>query len=297
MRQGIKFALITAVISGISIFSNAVFVSKADPLVFAFMRNALVIVICSALLIGQSKLSLVAKLSLKQWGLLALIGIVGGGIPFALFFTGLSQIGAVSGNLIQKTLFLWVLLLAVPILKERVSRIQIVGYGVLLAGMFYSGSSISILPKMGTWLILVATILWAIEQIIAKLTLKTVDPLIVAWGRMVFGLPCLALAIGMSGKTGLLFSSPSYVITPLVVSALLLTAYMSAWYRALSVAPATLVSSVLVIAPVVTAILSRIVLHKPFVEGQILSSLMLVLGATMVIGQYVKRSQHASYES
>lgn len=286
MKQGIRLALLTALISGISIFANGIFVSKTDPLVFAFVRNLAVAVLLSLLLFLNFSKQRVQNLSLKQWGNLALIGAIGGGIPFALFFTGLSQIGAVNGNVIQKSLFLWVALLAVPLLGERIQRLQILGYACLLFGMFYFGGGLSIVPKIGTWLVLIATLLWSIEQIIAKKTLVSVSPLIVAWGRMVFGLPMLLLAVIFMGKTGMLMQTGTYSFAPLAVSTLMLTVYMASWYSALSKAPAMLVSSVLVVAPVVTAMLTRFVLQKPFKDGQMLSFGLIVVGVLFIVSQY-----------
>ncbi len=288
MKQGIRFALLTALISGISIFANGVFVSKVDPLIFAFVRNTIVALLFTIVLLGQSPMQKIRELTSKQWGMLVLVGIVGGGIPFALFFTGLAQIGAVNSNIIQKSLFLWVVLLAVPLLGERIRRVQFLGYALLLLGMFYFGGGVSIVPKLGTWLVLLATVLWSFEQILAKKILTDVSPLIVSWGRMVFGLPLLFLSIVFMGKTGVLVHPSTYAVAPLFVSALLLMAYMVSWYNALAKAPAVVVSCVLVLAPVITAILTRFVLLKPFKDGQILSFSFIVFGVICILSEYRK---------
>lgn len=291
MKKGIQLAILTAGISGVSIFANGIFVSRTDPLVFAFVRNIVVLAILSMWIGISSHVSHVRALTAKQWWMLVLIGIVGGGIPFALFFTGLAEIGAVNGNIIQKTLFIWVAVMAVPLLGEKIHRMHSIGYALLLVGMFYFGGGIAVVPKTGTWLVLGATVLWAVEQIIAKRTLSHVPPVIVAWGRMLFGVPMLFAAIAILGKIGLLSQQHTYSVAPLTVSAVLLTLYMTTWYSALKRAPAVLVSSVLVAAPVVTALLTRFVLQKPFKEGQMVSLTMLVVGVLFILGEYIKRSK------
>src|SRR3972149_5145265 len=55
----------------------------------------------------------------RQWGGLLILGVIGGSIPFLLFFTGLAQASAPSAAFIHKTLFIWVALLAIPFLGER----------------------------------------------------------------------------------------------------------------------------------------------------------------------------------
>lgn len=282
MKKGVYLAIAAAIISGVSIFVNAFFISKTDPFIFTIVRNAAVAVLLTGILLAGGFAQKLRLLSKKDWGKLMLIGAVGGGIPFALFFTGLSTIGAFNGNMIQKSLFLWVALLAVPLLKERISKVQLVGYVVLFIGMFVLGGTIRVVPSVGMWLILASTILWAIENIIAKVTLQTVPPIVVSWGRMMFGLPFLFAAAAVMGRLPLLLSPAAYTPMPIVVSSILLTVYVTTWYSALALAPATLVSSILVFAPVVTALLGSVILKKVII-GQQLTSLFLLTAGTVLV--------------
>jgi drug/metabolite transporter (DMT)-like permease len=293
MKKGVIYGLFTAGISGFSIFANTLFVSTTDPLIFTCIRNFVVALFLTAMLIVGGKIKKLTTLSKKEWGKLLAIGAIGGGIPFALFFTGLSQIGAVNSNILQKTLFLWVAIMAVPILKERISKIQLFGYITLFIGMFFFGGTYTIIPKTGTWLVLAATILWAIENVVAKITLKTIPPVIVAWGRIVFGLPFLVISVSLFGKLGLLVNVSSYTFTPIISSSILLTLYMTTWYSALAFAPATLVSSVLVFAPVVTAVISLIVLKKPILGSQVVMGILFTAGTLLLITErlILKRRQ------
>jgi drug/metabolite transporter (DMT)-like permease len=278
-NKGIFLSLGVAGISGISIFANALFVSKTDPLIFTLIRNVVVALILTMLLVAGGQIKKLVTLLKREWGKLAAIGAIGGGIPFALFFTGLSYIGAVNGNILQKTLFLWVALLAVPLLHEKLSKLQLVGYFTLFVGMFVFGGTLHVIWNTGTWFVLVATILWAIENVIAKVTLKTVPSTIVSWGRMVFGLPFLIAAVVLFGKIG----SISFSLTPILVSSVLLAVYVTTWYKALSMAPATLVSSILVFAPVVTAIVSLVIFHKPILGQQVTMIALLTAGTLLLI--------------
>src|SRR3954449_6135209 len=81
------------------------------------------------------------KVTRRDFGWLTLIGIVGGSVPFLLFFTGLSLATAPTAAVIQKTLFVWVALLAVPFLGERLGLVQIGALGVLLANHGLIGPS------------------------------------------------------------------------------------------------------------------------------------------------------------
>ena len=69
----------------------------------------------------------VRTLDRRSWDGIVLVGVIGGSIPFILFFSGLALASAPSAAFIQKTLFVWVALLAVPILGERLGVAPLVG--------------------------------------------------------------------------------------------------------------------------------------------------------------------------
>jgi drug/metabolite transporter (DMT)-like permease len=269
MKKGIILSFITALISGISVFANGRFVTQADPVAFAFLRNLLVMVLLSTVFLFGRKLEPLRKLTRADWSKLGLIGLVGGGLPFALFFTGLSQTGAVNGNLINKSLFLWVAILAVPFLKEKLNWLSIVGYGLIFYATYAVGKPLSVSPSFSIGLVLTATVLWSIEYVIAKKTLKTVPVWILAWARMLFGLPFLFATLLISHKLNQIIPVITMSQTALWVSAGLLTVYMISWYWALAKAPATIVTSILVIAPVVTLILTSISKGQTIISTQL----------------------------
>ncbi len=290
MKKGIQLSFVTAIISGFSVWTNSIFVSKADPLVFALARNALVALLLTVVLVLINQHKNLKRLSTRQWLQLIGIGAIGGGLPFALFFTGLKEIGAVHGNLIHKTLFLWVALLAVPILKEKLTKLQIIGYGIVLVGTIgIGGVSAHVLAAKGSLLVLAATLLWAAENVLAKVTLKDVSSPVVAWGRMIFGLPWLLVAVIVLGKAGVLFQSTTYAVAPMAVSSLFLVGYVTTWYAALSKAPATLVSSVLVIAPAITVMLGSAVFARGMTQEQIVRYGITAVGILFIIRKSVPR--------
>ena len=124
-KKGIFFAVLAACISGVSIFYNKlVLVKGIDPLIFNIIKNGGVAILLSALLLSIPQRKNLLKLSSATWGKLFLIGIIGGCIPFILFFEGLKAVPAINANLIHKSLFIWVTAAAIPILGERLSLWQ-----------------------------------------------------------------------------------------------------------------------------------------------------------------------------
>ena len=59
---------------------------------------------------------------------------IGGSVPFVLFFEGLSRAEATQAAFIQKTLVVWVALLAVPLLRERFGPPHALAIALLVAG-------------------------------------------------------------------------------------------------------------------------------------------------------------------
>ena len=179
-HKGVYLALLTALISGSAIFfsSFAVKVLK-DPFVFTTLKNVIVALILCSFFILYKKWGELKLIKAKEWIYLILIGIIGGGVSFLLFFKGLSMTSAITGGFIHKTLFVWVSILAVIFLKEKLGKIQWIALGVLVLGNFLLGAFNSFRIGAGEIMVLLATILWAVEYILAKKVLSNLDSLTV----------------------------------------------------------------------------------------------------------------------
>lgn len=283
MRKGIYLVLLTATISGFSVFANKIFVSQTDPLVFTAVRNVLVGLLLSTVLLVTNQHKKLATLTKKDWLKLLFIGICGGGVAFALFFTGLAQIGAVQGNLIHKTLFLWVALLAIPFLGERPKALQIIGYALIFWATFFVAGQSALVFSNGSLMILGATILWAVENVVAKMTLKNVPPSVVGWARIIIGIPVLFAIPLILGKGQLFVDVKTYTFLPILTSTLLLTGYVLTWYAGLKFLPATTATAILVLAPMITAFLSGVFLtHTPLPTSQVWSFIIMTAGVVLI---------------
>ena len=122
---GVALAFATAVISGISIWVNGRAVRHfGDATVYTTAqerRRRRPPRACSAPGRSPRRRRSVARSrpTRRQWLALFGVGVVGGSVPFVLFFEGLARAEATQASFIQKTLVIWVALLAVPLLHER----------------------------------------------------------------------------------------------------------------------------------------------------------------------------------
>lgn len=298
IRKGIYFAFATSVISGVSIFLNKFAVAAIKPpLFFTTTKNIVVGLILVSVIIAFRKLPQIRTLQKKDIVRLIMIGLVGGSLPFYLFFTGLASVPAANAAIIQKSLVVWVAILAIPFLKEKFSLLSILAVALLFIGNNYIGGFKGFSFSSGELMIGGATMLWAVENVIAKKALKNIDADIVSAARMGLG------AIVLLGAT--LLTAPSSLTSILSfdttqwfwlgITSMLLVGYVMIWYRALALAPATTVTAILVFSTVITNVLSAIFVTHTWTEAMGIQVLLISVGVLMAYASARKYSAQKSY--
>lgn len=286
-------ALSTAAISGVSNFVAKISVTAVkDPIVFTTLKNGMVAILLIGAFLLLRRWRELQTFSKSQWLKLVAIGIVGGAIPFALFFTGLTYTSALNASLIHKTLFLWVLILAIPILKERMTAWQWAGVVLVAVANIFVGGFKGFKFNLGELMILGATILWAVENIIAKKALQNASSITVSSARMVLGSIVLLVFLAFRGSSVPVAQLSVVQWSWTLLSSALLSGYVITWYAALKRAPATYVATLLVPATLVTNALTAIFITHTFPLVQLLNGLSLTLGATLLIA-FARRPQQA----
>lgn len=262
---GLAFAAATAVISGIAVFVNGYGVrawsSVADATTYTTVKN-----LVAAAVLGGMAYVLVRRRSAEaavrpatrgQWAGLAAVAVVGGSIPFALFFEGFSRASSSQAAFIHKTLIVWVVLLAVAFLRERIGWLHVGAVLLLLWGQATMVGGLGQLSLgSGEWMMLAATLLWSVEIVVAKRLLSAVTPMTLAVARMAGG---AALLIGYGLLRGAAIDlealTAGHVMWVLATGAVL-AGYVGTWYSALARAQAVDVTAVLVGGALITAMLN-----------------------------------------
>lgn len=288
-RRGLLLALATALISGLAVFFNGYGVRAwsevADATTYTTVKNLFAAAIVGFFGLAMTRIGSRHRPSLpaqpgQRW-LLVAIALVGGSVPFALFFEGLARASSTQAAFIHKTLVVWVGVLAFFFLRERIGWPHLVAIGLLVWGQSaLSGGLGSLAPGTGEIMVLAATVLWSVEIIVAKHLLPSVPYTTVADARMIGGAVALVawgfvrgVDIEWSAVTG------SHIVW-VAVAALFLSGYVLTWFKALSMAPAVDVSAVLVAGALVTAMLQTTVqgapMPDPIAAGIILAGTVLV---------------------
>jgi drug/metabolite transporter (DMT)-like permease len=125
--------------------------------------------------------------------------------------------------------------------------------------------------------------MWAVENIVAKKLLADVSPDVVVGARMGMGSLILMGIMVASGKAPLVLELSSQQWWMLGGVGVLLFGYVMTWYRALKLAPATQVASVLVGASVITTLLNAVFMTHAIKGELVLQMGVIVTGIWLVV--------------
>lgn len=261
---GVGLAFVTSLVSGVAIYTNGHAVRRFDGSAgFTTAKN-----IVAAAALGVLLAVLTGRRSRGGWtpprtrgarlGLVA-VGVVGGSVPFLLFFEGLSRAASTDAAFIHKTLVVWVAVLAVLVLRERLGWPHLAAMAALVAGQAILTDDLAGLGLgSGEALVLAATLLWSVEIVIAKRLLGSLSALTVGVSRMALGGVVLVGWLAVTGELGELWAYSASQWAWVLLTGLLLTGYVATWYAALARAQAIDVTAVLVFGAVVTAALAGV---------------------------------------
>jgi drug/metabolite transporter (DMT)-like permease len=284
---GLLLVLATAIISGVSTFVNSYALVGTSSDAFVTVRNlAVALAIAPVALVATRRSP--EKLRAVDYGGLALVGLIGGAIPFLLFFHGLALAtaagGAATASFVYRSLFLMATVFGLLFLRERFHTRVFVGAALLLVGNVLLLSILSPLWTPGTTYVFAATALWAAEYTVSKKLLGTLRSSTVGFGRMGFGavflLGYLALTSQYGGVAALTGSQWEWV----GISAALLTAFVLTWYAGLQRADVSVATSVLVLGFPVTFLLGVFAKGAHVTVDEAIGAAAVVAGVAVVAG-------------
>lgn len=261
---GIALALATATISGFAVFLNGYAVKRfEDATAYTTAKNGVAAVLLILLAVpvltraGSKGAAAPRPRTRRHWLGLVAVGVVGGSVPFVLFFEGLSRASSTEAAFIHKTLVIWVALLAVPLLGERLSWAHWAAIALLIAGQaVLVGDAGTVTVGSGELMIFGATLLWSVEVVVVKRLLASLASPTLAAARLGIGLVVLLGFVVLSGRWDELTGYGTEQWGWALLTGVILTGYVATWYAALARAQAVDVTAVLVLAAIVTALLN-----------------------------------------
>ncbi len=299
MNKGYFLVFATAIISGFAIFINKFGVNVINPYIFTWLKNLIVVLLLTGLLLALKDWRILGNLTKKQWFLLISIGLIGGSIPFLLFFKGLSLTSASQGSFLHKTMFIYVAVLAVLFLKEKIDKRFLFGGALLILGSFFLIKELSFSINQGDLFIFLAAFFWAAESIISKYTLRELQGRTVAWARMFFGSFFIFIFLLGTGQASLIANLNFTQISWVIITAVILFGYVTTWYSGLKHIPVSQATVILLLGSPITTLLSFIS-GRGITLQEILAGILIISGLILILGlkqiwQLIKEAERLIY--
>ncbi|MEM5877878.1 MAG: DMT family transporter [Candidatus Aenigmatarchaeota archaeon] len=280
---GTIFAIITAIISGIAIPLNKIFIVNIDPLIFTAIRSIIIGTVFLFISLSAKKIDKKFKVKLPH---LLLIALVGGALAFYIYFSGLKMTTGGRAAFLHKTLPLYVALLSFIFLKEKIDKKLMIAIFLMFMGtisIYYGQIKPSQLwqdPKTGDLLVITATFLWAVENIIAKKVMNQgLHNFIVSFSRMFFGGLILIGFASLTGKLSMINQLDFIQIRNIMLSTLILFSYVFFWYSSIRLINVSKATTFLLISPVISLLLGMILLNEDFTYLQLFGSFLILIGS------------------
>jgi drug/metabolite transporter (DMT)-like permease len=262
--DGLRLALVAAVVSGIAVYLNGQAVRRfPSPTVYTTGKNLVagVVLVGIAMAVRQRRSTAEGQRpnplrGAERLGLVA-VAVIGGAVPFVLFFEGLARATSSDAAFIHKTLVVWVALLAVVLLGESLSFVHVAAVALLLLGQIALADGVgSLRAGSGETMILLATLLWAVELILVKRLVASVPSSVVAASRIGGGAVVLVGWVTVTGRLDALATLSASQWAWLTLTGGVLSVFVSVWFAAVARAQAIDVAAILVPGAVVTGLIN-----------------------------------------
>ncbi len=298
--SGLRLALVAAGVSGVAVYVNGEAVGRfSSATVYTTGKNLVAGLLLVTLAIALPRAGgSPAPAAGRMWSTrerlgLAAVALIGGAVPFVLFFEGLARATSSDAAFLHKTLVVWVAVFAVALLGERLTALHVGAIALLIAGQVALAGGISSLHVgAGEAMILAATICWAAELILVKRLVERLPSTTVGAARIGGGAVLLVVWLALSGRLDELVSLSMSQWAWLLVTGGILSMFVTVWFAAVARAPVIDVAALLVPAAVITGLI-RLAAEGNTAPIQVVGwSLMLLGVAAVIAGRRADQRDH-----
>lgn len=220
-------------------------------------------------------------MSRKDYGILFLTATFGSLIAPALYLSGLSRIAAVNAALLTNVEILFIIIIGIFFLKEKVHKKDILGFVFLLTGAVFLSTNnlqnISFSQSLfGSLLVVSASFFWSLDTSLSKFLSRKQNILFVTALKSGFGGSVL-LVISLIG--GLAFTLPLFRLPLLLFIGLICVSFSIVLiYYSLRIIGSTRTGSIFALSSLFGAVTAFIVLNEPLTTFQLLFGFLMLIG-------------------
>lgn len=220
-------------------------------------------------------------ISRKDYGILFLTAIFGSVIAPALVLNGLNEITAVNAALLANVEILFIIVIGIFFLKEKVKRKDLLGFVLLLTGTVFLSTNnlqnLSLDPNLyGNLLVVTAAFFWSLDTSLTKFLSNKKDIIYITALKCAIGGSILFL---ISLSMGLNFALPLSKIPLLLFIGLVCISFsLPLIYFSIRIIGSTRTGSIFALSSLFGAITAFIVLGEPLTVLQLLFGLLMLVG-------------------
>lgn len=258
--------------------------SGVSPVELSIAVTAVAAVI-ALIYFSRKDLARFSKYALKDYSRVFLVGLMGSGAVVMLSILAMTETSATNRSLFQAMYPVATAVCARLLLGERLDGPAYVVIALMSLGLFLMNSGNSGL-QLGRafWLLACTLPLIGLADVIARRSLRDVEPAFVALGRLTFGLVALACLLPLTTRHEWHVAVSHW---PLVVaSGIAMAGGVVGFYRAMNIAGASLSAAFIALAPVITVAAERLMLDTSFSTLQLLGIGLTVSGAAVLALRY-----------
>jgi drug/metabolite transporter (DMT)-like permease len=259
-KLGLGLSLITVTLWGLVPIAIAIVLKKLDAYTLNWFRFATAFILLGCYLAQQRNLPKVARLRTVPLYLLA-IAIIGLAGNYIFFVLGLKATSPSHAEVLIQLAGVFLSLGGLVIFKERYTRYQWLGVGVLVAGFigfFYEQLKVLVAGTdryiSGSIMLIVAGLSWAVYALIQKQLLTKLDSVHIMW--IIYG--ACGLLFGALATPPSLFQLNAIEWSALIFCGLNTFVAYGAFAESLQHWEASRVSAILALAPILTIVAMEI---------------------------------------
>lgn len=256
----------------------------AGQILFAGQRFALAGAILLMVALGLGKA--IIRISPRQWGQIALLGLTQTTLQYVFFYIGLAHATGVKAAITNSTVVFFSVVLAHWIYADdRLTARKLLGCLIGFAGVVVVNLNKGALglefSLLGEGFLVIAALVLAAASIFGKRVSRQLDPIVMtAWQLLLGGLVLMALGMGTGGQMRPLDAASGSL---LVYLALLSSIAFAVWSLLLKHNPVGLLAPFNFLIPVFGVALSAIFLNESLWHWRYLAALVLVCGGIWLV--------------
>ncbi len=291
MRR-ISLAYLALVITTVAWSSSLIFAKlifdEVSPIVFVALRYTLACPFLLVLTLQQNRKNKSGNLK-KNWKILIVAGLSGPFISQIMQYIGLAMTTASDALLLMNLTPIFAVILAAPLLKERITFDKILGLllatiGVILIVMNTSPeyAAINVQRILGDIIVIASTFFFAINGIAGKIAVKYENAVTVTFYSTLFAVPFIWISAALLEDVTVLFrmSAVTWLVIAWVAIVNTVMAFIL-YYQSMKYIEASRVQITLNLVAVWGVLMSVLILHETITLLQITGGFLTIIGVIL----------------